>query len=157
MNRFDHSKLDTGCLAQLAQSKLQPSELVDGDDCYVLSGPSDTSLKETYWISKKTFFIRQYFRSLEAPQGGVVTPKLTDKEIEETLEGMGVEVTDESKERMAQMMEESEASVKNVKLKGFTVELHTGISFPELHQKDFKYEVPDGTELKDSLFGGIFK
>ncbi len=45
---FDDPKLQTGCLAQLAQSQLELSEKVNGDDCYVLSGASETSLKETY-------------------------------------------------------------------------------------------------------------
>ncbi len=69
----------------------------------------------------------------------------------ETLKGMGVKVTDQSKKRM----KESEASIKNVKIKGFNVELYTDMLFPELQKKDFKYDLPDGTELKNSLFENV--
>lgn len=150
------SKQHTDILKQLAQSKLQKSELVEGDDCYVLSGSSDFSLKETYWISKKTFLIRQYHRSLESPKGGRISPKMTDQEVKESLKGMGVKVTPKNIQKMKTMMEENENRVADIQLKGFTIEFQSHISSPDFKKADFLFKMPAEATLKDSLFGNIF-
>lgn len=143
-------------LSQLSQSKLKKSELIEGDDCYVLSGSSDFSLKETYWVSKKTFLIRQYHRSLEAPEGVKPHPKMTDQEVKESLKGMGVKVTPKNIQKMKTIMEESAQNLADVQLKGFTVEFQSNISSPDFKKKDFQFKMPKEARLKDSLFGSIF-
>ena len=36
-------------------------------------------------------------------------------------------------------------------------ESHVKVSFPALSKSDFKFALPEGTVLKDSLFGSVFK
>lgn len=142
--------------SRLKDPKIEMTEKVEGEDCYVLSGPSAISKKETFWISKTSYLIRKYYRSLEPPEEGTAIPEMTDKQLEEAITGLGQEVTQESKKNMREMMERSRAMLKTVKLNGSSTELHVNVSSPELNESDFKFSLPEGTVLKDSLFGGIF-
>ena len=40
-------------------------------------------------------------------------------------------------------------------MKGSSTELHTTVSSPELDEGDFRFALPEGTVLKDSLFGEV--
>ncbi len=53
-------------------------------------------------------------------------------------------------------MEISKTMLKASKLKGSSTEVHANVSFPELDKNDFKFTLPEGTVLKDSLLGGVF-
>ncbi len=139
-------------------SPAEKVEKVGEEDCYVLGGPSSLSKKETYWISKTSHLIRKYSRSLEPPEEGRAIPELTDKDLEQALAGMGQKVTPESKKNMREMLENSRVSLKTAtKMKGVSAELHAKVSSPELSKSDFKFSLPDGTVLKDSLFGDMLK
>jgi len=81
---------------------------------------------------------------------------MTDEQLMEAVKGMGQEVTEENKKNMREMMEKSRTMLKTMKMKGFSTELHTDVSSPELNESDFKFALPEGTVLKDSLFGGMF-
>lgn len=142
--------------SRLKKTKIEKTEKIGEDDCYVISGSSDISLKETYWISKKSYLIKKYYRSLEPPEGGQPTQKFTDEQIEEALKGMGQEVTEENIKNMRETMEKSSEMLKTMKIKGSFTEIHTDISSPELNNSDFKFELPEGTIFKESLFGGFF-
>lgn len=141
--------------SRLKESRIEKTEKVGQEDCYVISGPSSISKKETFWISKNSYLIRKYNRSLEPPEGGIVTPEMTDEQIEETLKSMGQEVTEEGKQRLRVMVEGSKAAMKTAKIKGSSTEIHSEISSPGLDKKDFQFTLPDGVELKQSLFGGV--
>jgi len=143
--------------SRLKDPVIEMSDQVGDEACYVLTGPSSTSKKETYWISKGSHLIRQYSRSLETPEGGVVMPELTDEQLEQALTAMGQEVTQESKDNMKEMLEKSRAMLKTTKLTGSTTELHVKVSFPALSKSDFKFTLPEDAVLKDSLFEGMLK
>ncbi len=81
-------------------------------------------------------------------------PEMTDEQLEEAIKVMGQEVTDESKKNMREMMERSEKMLKTVKMKGSSTELHANVSSPELNKNDFKFALPEGAVLKESLYGG---
>lgn len=100
------SSLDmpTDPMSRLKDAKLELSEIVEGEDCYVIVGSSARTKMETFWISKTSSLIRKYRRSYE---------------------------------------------------KGSYTELYATISSPELNESDFKYSLPEGTVLKDSLFGEL--
>jgi len=98
--------------------------------------------------------IKKYYRSLEPPEGGEAIPKLTDEQLEEAIKSMGQEVTEESKKNMTEMMERSRTMLKAMKMRGSSTELHANVSSPELNKNDFKFVLPEGTVLKESLFGG---
>jgi len=135
--------------AQLVDPKLQPSESIDGDDCYVISGSSATAKHETCWVSKKSHLIRKYSRSLEPPEGDLKVPNVTDAQLDEAIKGMGQEVTNERRDAMRKMMTSAKDMMKGMKIQGAFTELHTKITSPNLAPTDFSFTVPEGTTLKE--------
>jgi hypothetical protein len=141
--------------SRLKDPQIEMKEKVGEEDCYVISGSSSISKKETFWVSKTSYLIKKYSRSLEPPEGGVAIPEpeITDEQLEEVIKGMGQEVTEESKKNMTEMMERSRTMRKTMKMRGSSTELHANVSSPELNKNDFKFALPEGTVLKESLFG----
>lgn len=45
--------------------------------------------------------------------------------------------------------------METTKLKGTSTELHVKITTPELTEKDFRFTLPEGTILKESIFGEV--
>ena len=82
-------------------------------------------------------------------------PDMTDEQLDEAIKGMGQAVTEESWQRMREMMKATEDLVKTKQMKGSSVELHVKTSSPKLKTKDFQFALPTGTVLKESLFGGV--
>jgi hypothetical protein len=141
--------------ARLADPKLGGSERVEGEDCYVITGSTTTSKAETFWISKKTYLIRKHSHSLEPPEGGAKRPKMTDQELEEAIKAMGQEVTEERKEALRKIMQQTRDYRKAAKPKGLWTELYTKIDAPKLKEADFVFAVPVGVLLKESPYEGI--
>jgi hypothetical protein len=148
-------KEQLGPFSRLKAPQVEKTEKVGEEDCYVISGSSSISKKEAFWVSKTSYLIKKYYRSIEPPEGGRQMPEMTDEQLEEAIKGMGQEVTDESKKKMREMMERSKTMFKTIKMKGSSTELHTNVSSPELSKNDFKFALPEGTVLKESLFGGV--
>ena len=142
--------------SRLKAPQIEMTQKVGEEDCYVISGPSSVSKKEAFWVSKTDYVIKKYYRSLEIPEGGTLIPEMTDEQLEEAINAMGEEVTEESKKNMSEMMESSRTMLKTMKMKGSSVELHTNVSSPQLDKRDFTFALPEGTILKDSLFAGMF-
>lgn len=142
--------------SRLKNTKIEKTEKIGENDCYVISGSSDISRKEIYWISKKNYLIKKYYRNLETPKGSQPIPKFTDEQIEEAIKGMGQEVTEENKKNMRATMEKSSEMFKNMAIKGSFTEVHADISSPELNKNAFKFALPEGTIFKESLFSGFF-
>lgn len=142
--------------SRLTDPKIEKTEKVGDEDCYVISGPSTVSKKETLWVSKTNYLIRKYFRSFEPPTGGRQMPEITEDQLDEAIKGMGQDVTEESKKNMREMMERTRKTLVTAKMKGSSTEVHADISSPELDKSDFTFALPEGTVLKDSLFGGMF-
>ncbi|HUT47447.1 MAG TPA: hypothetical protein VMX36_14295 [Sedimentisphaerales bacterium] len=141
-------------ISRLKDPQIETTEKVGEEDCYVISGSSSVSKKETFWISKKSYLIKKSYRSLEPPEGGIAIPKITDEQVAEAIKGMGQEVTEESKKNLRETMESTRTMLKTVKIKGSSTELHANVSSPELNKNDFKFALPEGAILKESLFGG---
>lgn len=139
--------------SRLIDPKIEGSEKIGEEDCYVISGASMISKKETLWISKSNYLILQCSRSLEPPEGGLPVPEMTDKQLEEGLKAMGQEVTEDNKARMRETMNKARDQLKTTQLKGSITESYAKISSPELSQRDFQFEVPKGAVLTESLFG----
>ncbi len=140
---------------RLKDPKVEKIEKVGEEDCYVLSGPSTVSKKEIFWISKASYLIRKYYRSIESPEEDIEIPEMTDEQLVETIKAMGQEVTEESKKMVRSMMENAKEMRKTKNMKGFFVEFYTNISFPELSRSDFNFVLPEDTEFKDSLFSDL--
>lgn len=141
--------------SRLIDSKIEKTEKVGEEDCYLVSGASTISKKEAFWISKSRYLILKYYRSLEPPEGGVVLPEINDEQLEESIKGMGQEVTEENKQKMREMMKRSKDLLKTAQMKGSSTELHAEISSPEVNTKAFRFVLPKDTVLKESLFGGV--
>jgi hypothetical protein len=114
----------------LKDPKVEKLEKVGEEHCYVISGSSAFSKKETFWISKTSYHIRKYCQSFEPPEGGRRIPGMTEKEIE----------------REKKYAEEYNRS----KISGSYTQVYTGISSPELNQDDFKYALPEKAYLREN-------
>jgi hypothetical protein len=147
-------KVQPALFSRLKDPQIEMTEKVGEEDCYVISGSSSISKKEAFWISKTSYLIKKYSRSLEPPEGGVAIPKMTDEQIEEAIRGIGQEVTEESRKNMAEMMNSARTSLMTMQMIGSSTELHTNVSSPKLKKNDFKFAPPEGTILRESLLGG---
>ena len=139
----------------LNNPRIEKIENVGDEECYVIAGDSAISKDVKFWISKKDFMIRKFYRSLEMPEKPIEMPEMTDEMIEESLKALGQDATEESKESMRKMMKGAGTMLETMQLKGYTEELHKDITSPDLQASDFVFEVPAGTTLKDSMFGGL--
>ena len=134
--------------SRLTNPMLKGSEQIGDEDCYVIGGPSSISKEETFWISKTSHLVRTYSRSLEAPAAGRKMPELTDEQLEESIKGMGLEVTEQRKKETREMME---GMAKMPSMKGAITEVHARVSSPESGQEDFTFALPEGAALKESF------
>lgn len=144
--------------SRLTDAKLEKVERIEGEDCYVISGASAISKKETFWISKSEYLIMKCCRSLELSERAMdEIDEMTDEELEETIKAMGQPVkeasTGESKQKIRDLMGGSEATPGDSKMKASFTEVHKKIASPELTKKDFTFTPPEGTVLTESLFG----
>ena len=145
----------TAPFSRLIEPKIETSEKVGDEDCYVIGGSSTISKKEAIWVSKTSYLIKKYYRSLEPPEGGIAMPELTEEQLEEAIKGMGQEVTEESKQQMKEIMKKSKDTLKTASLKGSSTEIHANISTPDATATEFQFTPPKGTVLKESLFGNV--
>jgi outer membrane lipoprotein-sorting protein len=105
----------TDPFSRLKDLKIEKTEKIGEDDCYVISGSSAVSRMEVFWVSKSSYLIRKYYRSIERSDGDRQMPEM----------------------------------------KGSSTEVYANVSSPELNKSDFRFDVPEGTVFKDSLFGGV--
>ena len=138
--------------SRLINPKLEGIEQVADEECFVISGSSNASQKETYWISKSRNLIVKYSRSLEVPKEAAVMPEMTDEQLTESVKAAGKEITKENKDQIKAVMKMAKDIIKNSKFKGSSTEIHIQIFSPELDKKDFQFVLPEGAVLKKSLF-----
>jgi outer membrane lipoprotein-sorting protein len=143
-------KEKTTALSRLIDPKLEKSEPVGEEDCYVVSGATEGSKKETFWISKSKYLIVKYALSIEHPAGGVALPEYTDAQIDQGLQEVGQEVTEENRKRFRDMMKATNDHIKkSPSMKGSFLTAYVNISSPELKNADFQFVLPKGAVLKD--------
>ena len=141
--------------SRLKDPKMEKAEHVGDEDCYVISGASIAAKKETFWISKSNHLIVKFARSLEPTDENALRSAMTDEQLDEAIKGMGQKVTAESRRNMREMMNRSQALLKNMKITGLSTETHVTISSPELSKTDFQFVLPNDAVMKDSLFDNI--
>ena len=130
---------------------------VDGEACYVVAGPSAVSKREVLFVSKADFLIRRYEYSYEPPAvGRPAVPEMTDEQLDEALAAMGQELTDESRERMREMVKTA-MGAEAPEIKGGSVQIHRNVSTAKIDAAELKFSPPAGATETDSLFGGVFK
>jgi hypothetical protein len=121
--------------------RVEESEKIGDEDCFVLSVESPVSKRETYWISKASYLIRKYSRTLERPEGDHVIAELSEEQIEEGTTMMGWDVTEENRKRFRDFQKLRSMRLA-AKMKGAVVEQHDEISFPQINNADFAYALP---------------
>jgi len=140
-------------LARLRDPVIEKSEYMGGNDCFVLSGSSAISKKETFWISKSSNLILKYEKSLETPDGGAAGPEVSEEVIEKAIRAMGQPVTEENKKQVREMVVAAKGSIKNSENNGISTETQMEITNPKLTEKDFTFTPPAGTAQTDSMMG----
>ena len=144
---------DFNVFSGLTETKLEKAESIEGEECYVISGKSTVSEKETFWISKSRDLIIKYSYSITP--AGYTEPEMTDEDLEKTMVAMGMEITEESKKKItAEIKKDKEwrEQLKTANMKGVSTELHLNITTPELTQTDFEFSLPQGAILEEFLF-----
>lgn len=139
----------------LVNPEIEKSELLDEEDCFLIRGNSKVFKQESFWISKSRYIILKYSHSMEPPEGGREIPKMTDKQLEDAIRGLGQEVSAESIEKMRKMMKASAEIIKTVDIQGSSTEIHQKISSPELDASDFLFQLPEGAKLQKSMLDGL--
>jgi len=152
---FANFQPQLGSGIRLKDSKIEKTEAVEGEEYYIVSGSSAISKKETLWISAQNHVILRWERSLEPPDETATPPKITDEELDEGIKAMGMDPTKERREEMRAQMERSKETMKSADVEGIMREFHENISSPEFKPDDFEFAVPEGAELKESLFEGM--
>jgi outer membrane lipoprotein-sorting protein len=138
-------------LTRLNDPKIEKTEAVDGEECYVISGSLGASDKESYWISRDRLLILKYERSTK-PLADRKISETTDEEIEEMIRETDREMTRERKNEMRARLKETLGRARNTEATSTVVEHHTNISTIELQPDDFEFAVPEGTTLTASPF-----
>lgn len=141
---------------QLENPSLETTQTIADDPCYVISGSSIISKKETFWISKSNYLIRKYSRSLEPSTSAQSFPEFTEEQLNESAKAMGMEATEENRTKIKEMMTASRETLKKAKLNGTMTEIYTSVSSPTLNKEDFAYSPPTTAQRNDALFGEIF-
>ncbi len=139
--------------SRLQNPIVEKVEPIGGEDCYVVSGSSNASKKETLWISKSSSLILKYERSFEPPAGGMVIPEISDADLKKAIQAMGQPVTDEALQKMREMMASAQQALKGGS-SGLSTETQTEIATPNLGASDFQFTPPPGATLKETLFDG---
>lgn len=138
-------------LLRLTAPRLERTEKIGDEEFYVVSGPSDVSKQETFWISKSSYLVAKYVRNAAPNEGGMKLPEISDKQIDESLRTMGQKMTDENRRSLREQMTKTQDQFRNRTMKGSITETHVKISAPELTGLDFRFSLPRSAVLKDSL------
>lgn len=137
---------------RIIDPKLEKIESVHGEDCYVISGSSPLSQKETYWISKKRYLIRQYSRTV-VMHGKDSSPKENSGlDFGTVLENLGKDLTEENQKEIEKIIREQKEYMAGVTATSTLTEVHERISFNQSSPEDFHFQVPPGTKFKEKLF-----
>jgi len=139
----------------LQDPKIEKNETLDGEECYVISGSSAGSKRITLWVSAKSYFIKQYARSMELTEAAKNIPEMTDEQLDATVKATGGEPTPEARQKLRDAMNRARETMKNVKITGVSTERHVTFATPDFKAGDFEFKPPEGTRLVDSLFGAV--
>ncbi len=152
---FTQPKGQSSAFERLVGLRLEVDEMIEGEDCSVISGTSAGSKHETVWISKTSHLIQKYSRSMDPPEDGIKLPKITDQQLEVAIKATGQEITKERIEELRKVMTQAEGAAKNVSVSGISIELYKKTATPQLTEKDFRFEVPSDAVLTEGAFGGL--
>ncbi|MCZ6691276.1 MAG: hypothetical protein O7H41_16945 [Planctomycetota bacterium] len=128
-------------LPRMKDARIVRTEIVAGEECYVITGATEQSGGLTFWISKSRHFIVQ--RSED----------IADLKIDFDLalrrhEAMKEHIPDQLWEFSKKAMEESKKFYETHELGGVSTETHTRTSTPDLSEEDFRFALPKDAALE---------
>ncbi|MBI5206966.1 MAG: DUF4034 domain-containing protein, partial [Candidatus Firestonebacteria bacterium] len=156
-------------LSNLKDIKLDGTENISGEECYIISCSSSISKKEIFWISAENKLIIKYHHSFEDPDNKTESHEEFDSTIsktnivliqtilEQALEKEGIKTKGEDdKKNIEDFVNAMKQISKMIKITGFSEETYSNIHSPQLSDKDFEFNFPEGTVLKEDPFTDMF-
>jgi len=131
----------------LKEIKLEKIEKIGEVDCYVISGSSNISLKETYWISKDNFLIKKYKRLYNMEPKNMPELLIHEEGIKAFLKSTGKEINEKNIKEARSNLEEVLKKQGPLTIGGFMEQTYEKISSPKLSDEDFKFPLPVGAKL----------
>lgn len=138
-------------LTTIKQPTYEGEERVEGEACYVITGPSIASERHVLWISKRHLVLRRHRWSYTPPADGPDPFKqLDDTSFGEALAQMGAADTPEMRRKMGMLAEMAKAFAKHRAIRGHVTETYRKV---RLNPKgtEFEFVPPAGTPRKGSL------
>jgi outer membrane lipoprotein-sorting protein len=137
---FAFSKIDL--LTNLKDLNITGSEVIRGEDCYLVEGVFGESQKEILWISKASYFILKTQKTIDSARH-LEKMNFSDDQIKESLQATGQEINEENVENMKKMMEFSRQTLaQNPQKLTATIEYHNIVTDQNLTAADFEYTIP---------------
>ena len=109
-------------VSRLLDPVIEKTDFANGEECYVISGQTNLSKKETFWISKASNLVLKFEKDLEAPVGGATVTYLSDDDLEKALKALGQPVTEETKRQTRELLKTAGSTIKNGDVTGTSVE-----------------------------------
>jgi hypothetical protein len=142
-------------LDRVADPELDGPEPINGEECHVVKGMTPGIGRIKLWISQERGLILRLQRWFDAVADDE-PEELSDEDMKEALEAMGLENTPENRARIKNLSAAGREAAKGAGAKSYSfVETHTDISSPDLQPEDFRFTVPEGTQRKENLFEGM--
>ncbi|MCZ6691050.1 MAG: hypothetical protein O7H41_15790 [Planctomycetota bacterium] len=128
-------------LPRMKDARIDRTEVVAGEECYVITGATEHSGGLTFWISKSRHFIVQRSEV-------IANPKI-DYDLQlRRHESMKGRIPDELWEFGKKAMEESRKLFETHEIGGLSTETHTRTSTPDLSEEDFRFALPKDAALE---------
>ena len=128
-------------LPRMKDARIDRTEVVAGEECYVITGSTEHRGGLTFWISKSRHFIVQ--RSED-----IANPKIDSDLQLRRHEAMKGRIPDELWEFGKKAMEESRKLFETHEIGGLSTETHTRTSTPDLSEEDFRFALPKDAALE---------
>ncbi len=128
-------------------ARIDRVEEVEGEQCYVITGQSETSKELTYWISKSRHFVVKNYKTYERPEGYMSEQELFDKLSPDDQERFRLK-----DEKLRKLKVEHEEWLKSHDVGPSLTGTHESRSTPKLKKADFQFTPPKDAVLKESLW-----
>ncbi|MCZ6689661.1 MAG: DUF2092 domain-containing protein [Planctomycetota bacterium] len=128
-------------LPRMKDARIVRTEVVAGEECYVITGATEPRGGLTFWISKSRHFIVQ--RSED-----IANLKVDFDLALRYHEAMKGRVPDELWEFNKKATEEAKKFFETHEIGGLSTETHTRTSTPDLSEEDFRFALPKDAALE---------
>ena len=140
---------------QVKDAKVIGSETVDGQACYIVKGSNAFTTDERYWISKDKYLIVRHSYKSDVNQA---VPEMSDGQMAETLKAMGMEINEENKAKVKQMMGMAKSMRSQVQGGDHQVDYRNIVIDADIARGEFDQVVPQGISQEPTrdAMGDVF-